>query len=204
MAEQRTQEWHDLRAGKVTASRLGDVIAKLKSGASSERRKAYMVELIAERLSGQPIDKVQSAAMRWGADYEAEARRAYEFRRDVEVLEVGFIPHPSIENSGASPDGFVEEDGLVEFKCPTPTTHVETLLAREVPAEHIPQIDWQLACTGRAWCDFVSYDPRLPEDFRFFVQRVERDEARITELEREVSAFLAELETKIQQLKEAA
>lgn len=204
MAEQRTPEWHDLRAGKVTASRLGDVIAKLKTGGSSERRKAYMVELIAERLSGSALEKFQSPAMRWGAEYEAMARHAYEFRTDREVLEVGFIPHPTIPDSGASPDGFVDDDGLVEFKCPTLTTHVETLLAREVPEEHLPQIHRQMACTGRAWCDFVSFDPRLPEDTRFFVRRVERDEARIAELEKEVSAFLSELETKIQQLKEAA
>lgn len=204
MAEQRTEEWHALRAGKVTASRLGDVIAKLKNGGSSERRKNYMVELIAERLSGQPLDRFQSAAMRWGADYEAEARRGYEFRTGAEVLEVGFIQHPTIENAGASPDGFVGEDGLVEFKCPTLVTHVETLLEREVPEEHLPQIMWQLAVTGRAWCDFVSYDPRLPEDVRFFVRRVHRDDACIAKLEEEVTAFLAELEQKLTQLKEAA
>ena len=199
--EQRTTEWHTARLGKVTASRVADVIAKTKSGYGASRAN-LMADLICERLTGQPASTFTNAHMEWGTEQEPHARAAYSARTGELVEEVGFIDHPRITNSGASPDGLVGDDGLVEFKCPATATHLDTLLAGEVPSKYIPQMQWQMACTDRAWCDFVSYDPRLPEHLRMFVKRVERDDAYIKMLEAEVTKFLAELEEKLTQLQE--
>lgn len=190
--EQGSLEWLRLRAGKVTASRVADVIAKTKTGVSASRAK-YAGELVAERLTGAPAERYSNAAMAWGTEMEPEARSAYEYNRAAKVDQVAFVLHPTIGDSGASPDGLVGEDGLVEIKCPETHTHIETLLGQAVPAKYITQMQWQMACTGRAWCDFVSYDPRLPEPMRFFCKRVMRDDALITELETEVVAFLNEV-----------
>jgi putative phage-type endonuclease len=168
---QRTAEWFKARAGKVTASRVSDVIAKTKAG-YSEKRAAYMMELIAERLTGDTGDHFPSSAMQWGIDHEALARSAYEAARGVMVEEVGFIQHPTIPMSGASPDGFVGVDGIIEIKCPTTRTHLGTVMAVGVPDGYLAQIGWQLECTGRAWCDFVSFDPRLPEAYQLIIRRV--------------------------------
>jgi predicted phage-related endonuclease len=140
--------------------------------------------------------------MEWGTEQEPHARAAYSARTGELVEEVGFIQHPRLEHAGASPDGLVNDEGLVEFKCPATSTHLDTLLAGEVPTKYIPQIQFQMACTGRKWCDFVSYDPRLPEHLRMFVKRVERDEKYITTLEGEVKTFLAELNEKLEKLQE--
>ena len=158
---QGTPEWHALRLGKVTASRVADVIAKTKSGPSASRAK-YAGELIAERLTGTTGERFTNAAMACGTEQEPAARKTYEFYRDTDVEQVAFVLHPTIGDSGASPDGLVDVDGLVEIKCPETHTHIETLLGQAVPAKYITQMQWQMACTGRAWCDFVSYDPRLP------------------------------------------
>ena len=200
--EQRTTEWHTARLGKVTASRVADVIAKTKTGYGASRAN-LMADLIVERLTGQPASTFTNAHMEWGTEQEPHARAAYSARTGELVEEVGFIDHPRIANSGASPDGLVGDEGLVEFKCPaTTSTHLDTLLAGEVPSKYIPQMQWQMACTNRAWCDFVSYDPRLPEHLRMFVKRVERDDAYIKMLEGEVTKFLTELEEKLTQLQE--
>lgn len=199
--EQRSDEWFQARCGKVTASKVADVIAKTKSGYSAGRA-SYMAQLIAERLTGQPADSYCNAAMQWGIDTEPFARAAYEFYRDSEVTEVGFIIHPEIDQSGASPDGLVADDGLVEIKCPNTATHIDTLLSGKVPRKYITQMQWQMACTGREWCDFVSFDPRMPEDMRLFVHKLPRDDKYISGLGEEISMFLDELETKIQKLKE--
>ena len=199
--EQRTTEWHTARLGKVTASRVADVIAKTKTGYGASRAN-LMADLIVERLTGQPASTFTNAHMEWGTEQEPHARAAYSARTGELVEEVGFIDHPRITNSGASPDGLVGDDGLVEFKCPATATHLDTLLAGEVPSKYIPQMQWQMACTGRKWCDFASYDPRLPEHLRMFVKRVERDDAYIKMLETEVTKFLAELEEKLTQLQE--
>ena len=190
--DQRSAEWPAARVGKATASRMSDILAKTKTGPSASRAN-YLAELVAERLTGQPAEKFVSAAMAWGTETEAEARQAYSFFRDADVTEVGFINHPVIEMSGASPDGLVGDDGLLELKCPQTATHIATLQGQSIPAKYIAQINWQLACTGRQWCDFASYDPRLPESMRLFVKRIERDEAAISALEDEVAAFLAEV-----------
>jgi len=198
---QGTDEWLSIRLGKVTASRVADVIARTKTGPSASRAN-YMAELVAERLTGARGETYTNAAMQWGTDNEPEARLAYEFRHDVTVEQVGFIAHPSIEMSGASPDGLVAADGLVEIKCPNTATHIETLLTGTVPAKYETQMLWQMACTGRAWCDFASFDPRLPEEMRLFVKRFARDDKRIAEMEEQVREFLFELDTTVRRLSE--
>jgi putative phage-type endonuclease len=196
---QGSPEWYAVRLGKVTASRVADVVAKTKSGPSTSRAN-YMAELIAERLTGEPAEKFTNAAMQWGTEKEPEARAAYEFRTDATVEQIGFAIHPKMEASGASPDGLVGADGLVEIKCPNTATHLETLIGQEIPAKYITQMQWQMAATGRQWCDFISYDPRLPESMRMFIKRVPRDAKRIHELESEIAAFLLEMAVKLSQL----
>jgi putative phage-type endonuclease len=193
---QGSSEWHAVRLGKVTASRIADVVATVRSGGYGASRAAYMAELIAERLTGKPAENYTNAAMQWGTDKEPEARTAYEFHANCDVGQVGFIPHPSIEASGASPDGLVGEDGLVEIKCPATATHIETLLSGKIPQKYVTQMLWQMACSGRQWCDFASYDPRLPEAMRLFVTRVHRDQGAIDILEKEVRLFLHDLDEK--------
>jgi len=199
--EQRTDEWFAARLGKVTASRVADIIAKTKSGYSTSRAN-YMAELICERLTGVRGDFYQNAAMLWGTETEPRARAAYEARMGSLVTEVGFVPHSSIFDGGASPDGLVDGDGLVEIKCPITATHLDTLLTETVPGKYATQMQWQMACTGRKWCDFVSYDPRLPEGMALFIKRVPRDDKVIDELEKEVMSFLDEMETKLEKLEE--
>lgn len=199
---QGTEDWHDVRRGKVTASRVADLIAKTKSGWAASRAK-YEAELIAERLTGQTTDGFKSAAMLRGNEVEPDARTAYAFLNDADVAEIGFVDHPRIQMAGASPDGLVGKDGLVEIKCPDTHTHIDMLLRGKVPGRYLTQMQWQMACTGRAWCDFVSYDPRLPERHQIFVTRVKRDGERISQLETEVAAFLEELEDKIARLETA-
>lgn len=193
---QGTDEWRRARLGKVTASRVADVISRTKTGWGASR-KNYMAELIAERLTGIPAEGFTNAAMQWGTDTEPQARLAYEFFRDEEVTQVAFVPHPSIIMAGASPDGLVGADGLLELKCPNTATHIETLLSGNIPEKYVPQMLWQMACTGRAWCDFASFDPRMPERMRLFIKRLNRDDDRIKELESLVCGFLREIEETI-------
>lgn len=200
--QQRSEEWFAARLGKVTASRVADVVARTKSGWGASRAN-YMAELIAERLTGTPAERFTNSAMQWGADIEPEARISYEFLSGMDVEQVGFVEHPAIAMSGASPDGLCGADGLVEIKCPNTATHIDTLIGREVPAKYITQMQWQMACTERQWCDFVSFDPRLPESMKIFVKRVPRDDSLIKDLEDEVTLFLMELKAKINKLTEA-
>lgn len=197
--EQGTDAWKAQRLGKVTASRVADVVARTKSGWGASRAN-YMAQLVAERLTGVPGDSYTNAAMQWGIEHEPDARAAYEFHRDAEVTECGFIDHPNLNMTGASPDGLVGDDGLVEIKAPQTATHIETLKGRAVPSKYVMQIQWQLACTGRAWCDFVSFDPRMPEHMRLFVRRVPRDERLINELSGEIIAFLVEVNDTVDEL----
>ena len=201
MMEQRTDEWFAARLGRVTASRVADVIAKTKTGYSTSRAN-YMAELICERLTGVRGGFYQNAAMLWGTSTEPQARAAYETRSGCLVEEVGFVPHSSITMTGASPDGLVDEDGLVEIKCPITATHLDTLLTETVPGRYITQMQWQMACTGREWCDFISFDPRLPENMQLFIKRVVRDKEMIDTLEMEVFNFIEEMETKLDKLTE--
>jgi putative phage-type endonuclease len=199
--EQQTEEWFSARLGKVTASRVADVIAKTKTGYSASRDN-YMAQLICERLTGQKGESFTNAAMEHGTQTEPLARSAYENARNLLVKEVGFINHPRIEMSGASPDGLVAKDGLVEIKCPNTATHIDTLLSGKVPTKYITQMQWQMLCCERKWCDFVSFDNRLPEHLQLFVQEVEFDPEYCAMLEKEVSQFLAELDSKVAKLKE--
>ena len=198
--EQGTQEWLLARCGKVTASRVADIMAKTKSGYSASRGN-YMAELVCERLTGVPTDTFKSAAMEWGTAQEPHARAAYEAVGGVLVEEVGFVPHPSIPDAGASPDGLVGAVGLIEIKCPYTATHIETLLSGKVPDRYNTQMQWQMACTGRTWCDYVSYDPRMPENMRLFLARVFRDQSAILAMETEVLTFIHELTDKVAALK---
>lgn len=200
MIVQGSPEWFAERVGKVTASRVADVVARTKSGWGASRAN-YMAELIAERLTGVKSEGFVSAAMQHGIDTEPQARDAYSFYAGVDVEQVGFIAHPTIEMSGASPDGLVGNDGLVEIKCPSTATHIDTLLDGKVPERYVLQMQWQMACTGRKWCDFVSFDPRMPESMRLFIKRVERDENLIASLEKDVELFLREVETKVAALR---
>lgn len=189
---QGSPEWLAARAGKVTASRVADVIAKTKTGYGASRAN-YAAQLVAERLTGTAAEMYVSKEMQHGTECEPQARAAYEFERSVEVEQVAFVPHPTIESTGASPDGLVNSDGMIEIKCPNTATHIETLLGAPIPDKYIVQMQWQMACTDRDWCDFVSFDPRMPVSMQLYVKRVHRDPARIAELEEAVQRFLAEV-----------
>jgi putative phage-type endonuclease len=200
MIEQGTTEWHLLRLGKVTASRITDVLSKGKSGESAGR-KNYRMELVVQRLTGLPGESFTSAAMEHGVLTEPKARFAYEAEKQQFVEQVAFVDHPSIEWFGCSPDGLVD-DGLIEIKCPNSTTHIEYLTDQKPPAKYIPQMQCQMAVTGRQWCDFVSFDPRLPDDLQLFVVRLERDQEYIEAMEAEVQKFLSEVDEMFTKLKE--
>lgn len=200
MADQGTQEWLQERCGRVTASRIADLMARTKTGWGASRAN-YAAQLIAERLTGCVTPSFTNAAMIHGTETEPEARRAYEFFVDRDVQQVGFVPHPEIEMAGASPDGLVGEDGLLELKCPQTATHIETLLSGCIPDKYIKQMQFQMRCTGRAWCDFASYDNRLPERMRLFVKRVERDEQAIADIDEAVREFIAEIDATVAQLR---
>ena len=199
MIEQGTPEWFAARLGNVTASRVADVIAKTKSGYSASRDN-YMAQLICERMTNTVAESYSNAAMQHGTETEPLARAAYEALKDVLVDEVGFVPHPTIAMAGASPDGLVGNDGLLEIKCPNTATHIDTLLNQSVPTKYFTQMQFQMACTGREWCDFVSFDNRLPEELQLFVKRVPRDDVYIKIMEAEIVQFLAELDDKINKL----
>lgn len=209
MIEQRTEEWFQQRLGKVTASRISDVIAKTKTGVSTSRQN-YLVQLVSERLTGKKGDSYVNQAMLDGIERESAARELYMQTRGVSVTEVGFFDHPIIKNSGASPDGAVnaEEEGkyagLIEIKCPIETTHTNTLMSKSVPSKYIPQIQWQMASVSPnvKWVDFISFNPNFPDTMQLFVARVERDNAYIAELEAEVIKFLDEVDATILKLKE--
>lgn len=196
--EQGSQEWFKARCGMVTASRVSDVIAKTKTGYSASRQN-YLAQLVAERLTGQTAESYSNAAMEWGTQQEPFAMAMYEEHSDVLVDQVGFVLHPTIACAGASPDGFAG-DGLVEIKCPNTATHLDYLLGKGVPSKYKPQMAWQMACTGRKWCDFVSYDPRLSERHQLFIVRYTPEEGYIESLEGEVRKFLEEVDNVIKQL----
>lgn len=202
MIEQGTEEWKSLRLGKLTASRMADVLATTKTGVSASR-KNYMALLVAERLTGQCAESFTNAAMAWGTDNEPLARAEYEILTDCSVDQVAFVDHPTIAWCGASPDGLLLDDGLIEIKCPNTATHIDYLLGKIPPAKYVPQMALQLACTGRKWCDFVSYDSRMPEKHRLFVVRFEPDPDYMKKINDEAAAFLAEVESIIHKLEQA-
>jgi putative phage-type endonuclease len=203
MIEQGSSEWLAQRAGHATASRFKDVLAKIKTGEAATRRN-YRVQLVTERLTGQPCETYTNAAMQWGTDQEPAARSAYEAHTGDLVEQAVFILHPGMAWAGASPDGLIGDDGGIEIKCPYQSTvHVETLQGG-MPSEHMPQVQGVMWITGRQWVDFVSYDPRMPEHLQLYVQRIARDEKYIAELEKAVVAFLGEVSVMHQQLMKKA
>lgn len=199
--EQRSEEWFAARLGCVTASRTADVMAKTKTGYSASRAN-YMAQLITERLTQMPTEGFSSSAMQWGTDTEPQARMAYELMTGEVVVETGFIPHPTIAGFGASPDGLVGSDGLIEIKCPNSATHIDTLLSGDVPSKYMIQMQVQMMCCGRDWCDFVSFDPRMPGDMNFWMQRVFAVPTMQDNIKVEVISFLGELQHKLKQLRE--
>ena len=201
MIEQGTEAWFESRRGKVTASRLSDVLATIKTGEAATRAN-YRAELIAERLTGRTVDFFKNAAIQWGTDCEPLARAAYEAETGYMVTSVGLVDHPTIAMAGASPDGLVLEEGTLEIKCPNTSTHISTLVAGKAPSQYIHQMQWQMACTGRKWCDFVSFDPRMPDHLQLFIKRVPRDEEIISKAEAEVLKFLSEVDAVISKLNE--
>lgn len=197
--EQRSREWLAARVGSVGASEVPDLARKTKTGWSATRD-ALMTRKLIERLTGRPVETYKSQAMLEGIEREPEARRTYCMMFDVEVEPVGLVRHPFITGSHASPDGFVGTRGLVEIKCPQPPAHLETLLRNEPERDYVVQMQWQMSCTGRDWCDFVSYCPAFPGRYALFTGRVERDAKLIWELEEQVTDFLVELEKKLHKL----
>ncbi len=197
--EQGTEEWFAARAGKVTASRIADLMARTKSGYSASRDN-YMAQLIVEKFTGKVAESFNSAAMQWGSDQETFARAAYEARKNVLVDEIGFVPHPTIEGVGASPDGLVGNDGLVEIKCPNTATMIDTLINETVPHKYFAQMQMQMSCTQRKWCDYAVFDPRMPENGQLFIKRVERDEKFVEDMESEIIKFLDEMNAKFKTL----
>lgn len=198
---QGSREWLDARCGSLGASSVNDIMARTKTGFSASRANV-MAKLIAERLTGTPQDGYKSPAMIHGTETEPDARAAYEFRTDATVAQVGLVLHPTIKGTHASPDGLVGDDGLVEIKCPQTATHIETLSTGSIDTKYVRQMQWQMACTGRKWCDFVSYDPRMPEHMSIFITRITRDDALISEMEKYVTTFLSELDSKVKSLKD--
>ena len=197
---QGSPEWLQARVGLVTASRIADVIAKTKTGPSASRA-GYLGELVAERLTGQSAESgYTNADMQRGTELEPDARFAYELQTNQIVETCGLVLHPTLQ-AGASPDGLVGADGLLEIKCPRTHVHIDYIEGGKPPAKYIPQMAWQCICTGRAWCDFASYDPRLPESMRLIVIRLHRDDAMIAELEAEVAKFLAEVDATVAALR---
>jgi putative phage-type endonuclease len=195
---QQTPEWFQQRVGKATASRIKDIVAKTKTGVSASR-KNYAVELALERLTGSKKEGFTNSAMQHGIDQEPYAKLAYENRTGQLIQDVGFIDHPTIAMSGASPDGFPGE-GLIEIKAPNSATHLDNLLRGSADPDYLPQMYWQMACTGRPWCDFVSFDPRFPEHLQLAIYRVNTDAQKIKELENEVSQFLTEVDLIVEKL----
>ena len=195
---QGSPEWLAARAGKVTASRINDVMASKTTAAYRD----YRAQIVAEILTGQPQESgFTNAAMQWGTEQEKFARAEYEMACDWTVDEIGIVLHPTIERGAASPDGLVSTNGLVEIKCPKTATHLQTLVDKKQPRQYENQMLWQMACTNREWCDFVSYDPRLPEDLQLFVHRFDRDDKRIEEIEAAVTQFLSEVDEMIDNIR---
>jgi putative phage-type endonuclease len=200
---QRSEEWKTARVGSLGASCVHEVVARTKSGWGASRQNR-LAALVVERLTGQPQDTYMNAAMQQGIDLEPAARAAYAFDKDVDVVEVGLVRHPTIDKTHASPDGLVGDDGLVEIKCPQPAAHLATLLHGDIPDKYETQMQWQMACTTRQWCDFASYNPAFPEHLRLYVRRIMRDDTLIAELEKQVTLFLDQVAAAVSELDKPA
>lgn len=191
--EQGSEEWRLARLGKLGASMIADATARTKTGWGASRAN-LAARLVAERLTGNLSESFVNDAMRWGTEKEPEARSFFTFVHGVEVAQIGLVLHPTIDHAVASPDGLIGDDGLIEIKCPNTATHIETLMSGNYDPRYLKQMQWQMACTGRQWVDWVSYDPRMPAEMQMFVQRVKRDAAMIAELEHQAREFLSEVD----------
>lgn len=193
---QGTPDWLAARAGSLGASQVHEALTRTKTGWGAGRAN-IKARMVAERLTGQPQESFSNAAMQWGNDWEDAARTAYAFLHGVTVAQMGLAVHPTIKGTHASPDGLVGDKGLVEIKCPNTATHIETLKSQIIPAKYQTQMLWQMICLGREWCDFASFDPRMPEEMQLFVARLHRDDARVAELESGVAEFIAEVDADV-------
>ena len=198
---QGDESWHSLRLGKVTASKIADIMSKGKGGAETAGLRNYRAAILCERLTGIREETYANGAMARGTELEPMARECYEFLTGTTVEQVAFIDHPTIPMAGMSPDGLCGTDGLVEIKCPNTSNHIDYLLSGKPPAQYIPQMMFQMACSGRSWCDFVSYDPRLSEDLQLFVVRLKRDDAYIATMEANVIEFNNSVDAMLSELK---
>ncbi len=196
---QRSPEWFAARCGSLGASQLADALAKTKSGWGASRAN-LKAKLVVERLTGQQEEGFTSAAMQWGVEKEEEARIAYSFLTGRDVVEVGLYKHPTIIGSHASPDGLVDDDGCIEIKCPNSSTHIEVLKTNQVAHKYLLQMQWQMRCADRQWCDFVSFDSRMPDHLMLYIQRVQRDDDMLATLESQVGTFLAEVDADVKAL----
>lgn len=196
---QGSPEWLSLRLGKITASKISDLMAKTKTGTAASRGN-YIAQLTAERLTGIVQESYKNLAMEHGTETEAEAREFYESETYNKVEQVGFINHPEIEMSGCSPDGLIGLDGGLEIKCPNTATHINTLLTGKIPLKYIYQIQWCMECSGRKWWDYISYDNRMPTPLRAFIKRIDRDQTLIDEIKSEVLKGLFEIDETIKKL----
>lgn len=197
---QGSPEWDAARLGKITASKISDVLA----GGKGITRQKYMDELIVERLTGHPTEGYTSAAMERGKEVEALARVAYVFYKDAEIELVGFVDHPKLKMCGASPDGLIGDDGLVEFKCPDTSTLIAARLGKNPPKTYRDQMQFQMACTEKLWCDLVFFDPRMPENLALFTRRFARDDEYIRDMELAIDAFQGELKARLVRLQATA
>ncbi|WP_063657925.1 lambda exonuclease family protein [Candidatus Arsenophonus triatominarum] len=199
--KQKTDEWFQARLGKVTASNLHKVLSK---GRGTTQRN-YLMQLVCETLTGRREEIKTNQAIERGIALEPQARARYYLNEfDVTVTEVGFIPHPSIALFGASPDGLVNDDGLIEIKCPNTTTHIETIVTGKPKYEYLLQMHGQMMCTGRNWCDFVSYDDRLPPNLAYYKIRIIKDDNLVNEIEQAVQAFIEKLKSEINKINQKA
>ncbi len=200
---QGTPEWHTARLGKVTASRISDVMAKPKSGrGTSVSRANYAAQLIRERLTHEWEKGFFNEHTKRGIELEPMARAAYEFETDNQVVEVGFVPHPTITMSGASPDGLIGDDGITQIKCRNATKHIAYLLNGKIGNDEFLQVQWEMACTKRNWCHFVNFNPGFPPSMQLFIKHIDRDDERICEMEKEVVQFLIEVNEQVEKLKD--
>lgn len=202
--EQGSEEWHQLRLGKVTASRVSDVMASGRGSGESKTREKYKNEVIRERLTGKQVQGYINPSMERGTLLEPIARASYEVLHNVIVDQVPFIDHPTIKMAGCSPDGLVGDNGLIEIKIPNPENHIKALLTdnKELITTYFSQVQWQLACSNRSWCDLISFDPDLSEEYQFSISRIYRDDEWIKQAENEVIKFLSEVEIGVLTLKE--
>ncbi|WP_273757195.1 lambda exonuclease family protein [Bartonella sp. MM73XJBT] len=201
--QQRTAEWFQARLGKVTASNIYNILSKTAKGTPTSKYEDYKIKLMTERLTGEISQSYITPAMQWGIEHEEEALKEYAFIYDTQITQCGFIQHPTIQMAGASPDGLIDKDGLIEIKCPQSSNHLRFFMDNEIKPEYLAQMQFQMACTGRKWCDFISYDPRFTGNsslFRMKIKRIHRDDKQIEQINQAVESFLTEIEQEIQRI----